>query len=83
MDEGCRGLLEKLSTTGTEEMIEFGSGSGEGPQVMMWMSVCSKEFGHKEAEVVCRQLGCDDSSDKGTPERVHISRSVLFEATLC
>ena len=62
-------------------MIEFGSGgSGElGPQVMMCMSACSNEFGHKEAEVVCRQLGCD-SSGQGSPQRVHISRLVSTDS---
>lgn len=71
LDEGCRGILEKLSMTGTKEMISFGSGSGEQPHMMMWMSVCSKVFGDKDAEVVCRQLNCESRE----PQRVSISRS--------
>ena len=68
-------------------MRDSGSGSGSGseseeellPQLMMWMSVCSEEFGDSEAEVVCREAGCA-SCDQEYAERVKLSRS---ESLIC
>ena len=50
-----------------------GSGSGDDdvvPGLAVWMSVCSKEFGEKEAEVVCRELECGSRNAR----RVHPNR---------
>ena len=80
LDEGCRGLLQKLSSgTDDYEATDIGSGSGEVPirQLVMWMSVCSKEFGEEEAEVVCQELGCTSGHGDTSPERVGLNRSAI------
>ena len=72
LENGCSGVLQTSSTGGNDS--NYGSGSGEIPALIgVWTDVCSKEFGHKEAEVVCKQLQCGSEG-----KRVHPSRYIAI-----
>ena len=63
LEYGCEGKLQVMSSD---------DGSSRGGGDVVWLDVCSGEFGQSEAEVVCRQLRCGGHSLKA--ERLHPSR---------
>lgn len=69
LEYGCCGLLQFLSIDEDSTEFDFGSGSGDVPAMIVWMNVCSREFGPKEARVICKELGCGSNAKRLHPSR--------------